>query len=150
MRFLLILLILLIPSWAGAKEVTLSMAYTNAVGEKLPFDLFKEGKWAPDPKARFVKLHMYFDEPISIHTFEIINCGEELDPQIRVFINFDQWLLDLDENLEGVVPPVLYPNQKGNILELTGISDKVEVRSLTWNFEIQFQLFHLWYESDRS
>lgn len=135
MRVLLIILMLLMPSIAGAKEVTLSMAYTNAVGKKLPFDLFKEGKWAPDPQARFVKLHMYFDEPIPIRTFQIVNCGKKLDPYVTVFINFDQWILNLDENLEGAVPPALYPRQKGNILELTGISDKVEVRSLTWNFE---------------
>lgn len=133
MRTILILLILLVPNYGWAKEVTLSMAYTNAVGEKLPFDLFKDGQWSPDPKARFVKLHMYFDEPIKISTFQIINCKKQLKP-VTVFINFDQWILNLDENLEGVVPPALHTEQKENVTEISGM-DNVEVRSLTWNFE---------------
>jgi hypothetical protein len=134
-KFILLLgLIAAAPSIASAKDVSLSMIYTNALNDELPYAIFSKGSWSPDPKARFVKLHLYFDEPIRVKGLELNTCGAPVDPRLSIFFNFDQWILMLDPALSGEVPEALYPKQKGNLLVFDNF-DNVEVRSLTFNFE---------------
>mgnify|MGYP003444697815 FL=1 len=43
-------------SWpiAGlAKEASLSMIYTTALQDALPYSIFTKGIWSPDPNARY-------------------------------------------------------------------------------------------------
>jgi len=131
----LLLFTAMLASNVYAKDATLSMVYTNALGNELPFAIFSGKGWSPDSKARYVKVHMYFDEPVVIQGLEIDSCGSRMDPNISVFFNFDQWVMHIDPSLSGEVPNSLHPVQKGNLLVLAGFDKKVEVRSLTFNFE---------------
>lgn len=126
---------LLFPLLALAKEASLSMIYTNALHDELPFAIFTKGGWQPDPRARFVKLHLYFDDPIVIKGLTLDTCGAKIDPYISVFFNFDQWILQLTPDLAGEIPEAMYPKQEGGLLEFGGFDKSVEVRSLTFNFE---------------
>jgi hypothetical protein len=118
-----------------AAEAWLSMVYTNALHAELPFSIFSKGSWSPDPNARFVKLHLYFDEPVAVQGLEIDDCGSGLDPNISLFINFDQWILSLEPELSGEIPEAIYPRRDGDLLVVEGFEESVEVRSLTINFE---------------
>ncbi|MBW8886335.1 MAG: hypothetical protein JF616_01150 [Fibrobacteres bacterium] len=120
---------------ANARDAFLSMAYTNALGEELPFSIFSKHSWAPDPKARFVKLHLYFDQPIPVQGISINTCGAKMDPHMSIFFNFDQLRLQVDSNLSGEVPEAIYPKQHGDTLTVGGFTDSIDVRSLTFNFE---------------
>jgi hypothetical protein len=134
--WLLLSFFLMAPSIASAKDASLSMIYTNALHDELPFAIFTKGDWRPDPKARFVKLHLYFDEPIMVKGLAVDTCGTKVDPNISIFFNFDQWILQLDPDLAGEIPRALYPQQSGSLLVFDGgFENAIEVRSLTFNFE---------------
>lgn len=120
---------------AFAKDANLSMAYTNALGDELPFAIFTKQSWSPAPKTKYVKLHLYFDEPIMVKGLEIDTCGTLIDPRLSIFFNFDQWILHTDPTLAGEIPDALYPKKKDNLLILDGFKQSIEVRSLTFNFE---------------
>ena len=126
---------LILPAVVSAKDVSLSMIYTNALHEELPFSIFTKGDWRPDPKARFVKLHLYFDDPIMVQGLALDTCGTKVDKNISIFFNFDQWLLRLDPELSGQVPRGMYMKRAGKLLVFDGFDQGVEVRSLTFNFE---------------
>ncbi len=129
------LLLSLAASGARAADASLSMIYTNALGDELPFSIFSKHSWAPDPKARFVKLHMYFDEPIKVKGLSIDDCGSKLSPNLSIFFNFDQWLLRTTPMLDGEAPDAIHPVRVGNLLVLKDFNKMIEVRSLTINFE---------------
>ena len=122
-------------SAAVSAEAWLSMVYTNALHEELPFSIFSKGSWSPDPQARFVKLHLYFDEPIAVRGLEIDDCGSGLDPGISIFFNFDQWILSVEPELSGEIPQAIRPRRDGDLLVVGGFEESIEVRSLTINFE---------------
>lgn len=129
------LLLSVVASGVHAADASLSMVYTNALGDDLPFSIFSKHSWAPDPKARFVKLHMYFDEPIKLKGLSIDDCGTKLIPDLSIFFNFDQWLLRTTPMLDGEVPSAIHPVREGNMLVLKDFKKMIEVRSLTINFE---------------
>jgi len=132
---LLIALSVMLASSVYAKDASLSMAYTNALGDELPFAIFAKHSWSPASKARYVKLHLYFDDPIMVQGLEIDTCGSRIDPPISLFFNFDQWVLHADSSLSGEVPRASYLKVRGDMLILEGFKKSVEVRSLTFNFE---------------
>lgn len=132
---LLAALTTMLVSNAFAKDATLSMAYTNALGDELPFSIFTKQSWSPAPKTKYVKLHLYFDEPIMVKGLEIDTCGTLIDQGLSIFFNFDQWILHTDPALAGEIPDALYPKKKDNLLILDGFKQPIEVRSLTFNFE---------------
>ncbi len=158
-KLLLILCAVLAPCLAQnalAKDVSLSMAYTNALDADLPFSIFSKHSWSPDPKAKYVKLHLYFDEPIKVQKLEIDSCGTTLDKNLSIFINFDQWALRNDPLVPVKTSGAIAPKQKGDryiidnlpdevrdsnrseydeVPENEGPAEKVEVRSITINFE---------------
>jgi hypothetical protein len=123
------------PLTGAAKDASLSMIYTTALQDELPYAIFTKGSWSPDPKARFVKLHLYFDEPIKIKGLEIDSCGTKLKPDLSIFFNFDQWILRLDPKLSGEIPQAHYPKERAGKLVFDEFENVVEVRSLTINFE---------------
>ncbi|MDH5785996.1 MAG: discoidin domain-containing protein [Chromatiales bacterium] len=135
LRVIAAALLALLPVATSASDAYLSMIYTNAMDKSLPFDIFTKGEWAPDPNGRFVKLHMYFDEPIKIKGIEIDSCGTLKHDDLSIFFNFDQWLLSLTPRGEGEIPAALYPKHRGDLLVLDGFRGPLEVRSLTFNFE---------------
>lgn len=133
---MLILAMCLVPaSISSAADARLSMVYTNALHEELPFSIFSKKGWRPDPAARFVKLHLYFDEPVPVKGLEIDDCGSGLKPNVSIFFNFDQWILSLEPDLAGEIPEAIYPRRIGDLLVIGGFEKSVEVRSLTINFE---------------
>jgi hypothetical protein len=134
-RLAIFLATFLVSANLWAADATVSMAYTNALGEELPFAIFSKGNWSPDPKARYVKLHLYFDEPIKVQGLSIDSCGSKLTEDLSIFFNFDQWVLRIEPDLEGEMPRALYPKRQGNLLVFGGFKKMVEVRSLTFNFE---------------
>ena len=129
------IVMMLWPLAGAAKDASLSMVYTNAMQDELPYAIFTRGNWSPDPKARFVKLHMYFDEPIKIKGLEIDSCGTKLEPNLSIFFNFDQWILRLEPKLAGEIPQAHYPKERAGKLVFDEFENVVEVRSLTINFE---------------
>lgn len=131
----LVVAALLWPLSGVAKDASLSMIYTNALHDELPYAIFTKGNWSPDPKARFVKLHLYFDEPIMVKGLEIDSCGTRLKPELSIFFNFDQWILRMDPKLSGEVPQAIYPKEVAGKLAFRNFDSAVEVRSLTINFE---------------
>lgn len=131
----LIALLSFAPANARAADASLSMVYTNALGDELPFAIFSKHSWSPDAKARFVKLHMYFDEPIMVKGLSIDTCGAAIKPELSIFFNFDQWLLRTTPMLDGEVPQAMVPKREGNLLVLKNFDKALELRSLTINFE---------------
>ena len=120
---------------ARAADAWLSMAYTNALSRELPFSIFTGEGWSPDPKARFVKLHLYFDEPIPVAGLEFDDCGSGIDPGISVFFNFDEWILSPETQSQNDVWPTYDRHKDGDLLVLDGFGHSVQTRSLTVNFE---------------
>lgn len=118
-----------------AAEAWLSMVYTNALHEELPFSIFSDGGWSPDPKARFVKLHLYFDEPVLVRRVEIDDCGSEIRPDISVFFNFDQWIVSGEPGTETAYPASFNPKRENGLLIVKAPEEGIDVRSLTFNFE---------------
>ncbi len=132
---LLAALLLSFAANARAADASLSMVYTNALGDELPFAIFSKHSWSPDAKARFVKLHMYFDEPIMVKGLSIDTCGAAIKPELSIFFNFDQWLLRTTPMLDGEVPKAIVPKREGDLLVIKGFDKALELRSLTINFE---------------
>lgn len=118
-----------------AADASLSMVYTNALGDELPFSIFSKHSWAPDPKARFVKLHMYFDDPIMVQGLSVDTCGGEFKRNFSVFINFDQWVQLATSVIGGETPKTLYPEKEGGLYTIKDLDAPIELRSLTINFE---------------
>lgn len=119
-----------------AAEAWLSMVYTNALHAEMPFSLFSKGKWSPDPKARFVKLHLYLDEPVLMKSMEIDDCGSNIDPDIAVFFNFDQRVVRFEPGMaENNSEYLSYPRREGGLLVVDGFEESLEARSITINFE---------------
>ncbi|MDH4263158.1 MAG: hypothetical protein OEV78_08965 [Spirochaetia bacterium] len=117
-------------------DAHLSMIYTNALGEKLPFEIFEKGNWKPANNARYVKLHMYFDEPITVKKYEIDTC-KKLSSNVSVFLNFDEWIFNLASNEQGYQYEN-YPTYKDGVYSRTEFLDSSkkypQVRSMTINF----------------
>jgi hypothetical protein len=114
------------------------MIYTNALGDTLPFEIFEKGNWKPAANARYVKLHLYFDEPVTIKKYEIDTCKTKLSSDIGVFLNFDEWIFNLESNDSGYQNEN-YPSFNDGVYSGTPSVDYEskkypEMRSLTMNF----------------
>lgn len=119
---------------SAAQAADLSMAYSNAIKDSLPFAIFTDNKWAPDENARFVKLHLYVDDPIMISGVEINHCGKPLNPDMTAFINFDQWILNA-ETIQGEPTDFFEVVELKDGVRLVVRGEPLEMRSLTINFE---------------
>jgi len=133
MRWLVLLLIALAPLGASAKDASISMMYSNATDGALPFELVRSGSWSASSDARFVKLHLYFDEPVEISAVEIDACEKPPFPQFSVWLNFDEARLagtDTDEQSYAARVGL-----EGRTFYARAFPAGTEARSLTWNFE---------------
>lgn len=128
-----------------AKEVFLAGIYTNALGAELPYSIFSKKNWSPEGQAHFVKLHLYFEEPLRVKSIEINTCGSKMNPEMSVFFNFDQWAKSSLSHRGEEVPKAFYPRKTNDLLILEGIDKNLEVHSLTLNFEENsgFKICHL-------
>lgn len=149
-------LLLFLSSGVMARDVNLSMVYTNALGEKLPFEIFEKKTWKPAADARFVKVHMYFDEPITVKKYTIDTCGLELAQSPTVFFNFDEWIFNLAANKSGNQDE-RYPDFDNKIYSGSEEMDNTyhsfpKVRSFTINFNnnMNFSVcgIHIFNEND--
>ena len=76
---------------ARSADVSVSMMYSNATSGAQPYVLFEGKEWRAHERARFVKLHIYFDQPTLMTGFDLVPCKP--DPalsELSFFINFDE------------------------------------------------------------
>ncbi|MES0489979.1 MAG: hypothetical protein ABUK01_08315 [Leptospirales bacterium] len=119
-------------------DISLSMVYSNAISDDLPNVIFDKGKkWTPDPKARFIKLHMYFDQRVSASAINIDTCGDTLKNNVTMFINFDQWVMNLDKTEDFYSQPekVIGQNKEKFLTIKFPEEQRGKIRSITINFE---------------
>jgi hypothetical protein len=116
-----------------AKDIWISMIYSNAIQDHLPLEVVSAQHWVANPKARFVKLHVYLDQPQVLSRIEISSCGAPFSG-LSVFANFDERFMHMDSTA-----PVFSGGVKNNTEGATSVldfkKDMLEVRSLTFNFE---------------
>jgi hypothetical protein len=113
------------------------MMHSNAIDQESPFQLVRTGKWKAAPDARYVKLHIYFDEPVPMSAVEVDGCVTPSDPKFSVWLNFEETHFytndEADEEREFPYPA------KGGLADKTyfarGYPKGTEARSLTFNFE---------------
>lgn len=114
------------------QHLPISMMYSNSSSQGLPFDLVSKGRWQPDPNARFVKLHLYFDHPVALSRYEVTPCDKPFSQPISVFANFDEWLWKLDPDAEQPEPLAQEKVKQGMGGE---VDQSTLIHSLTFNFE---------------
>lgn len=92
---LIIFILLSAISLAGAEKEkvnSVSMVAATSIKSQLPFAAYGEGKWESEEGAEFVKLHAYFDSPISFQMIELTGCGGDFIDDVSMFINFDEMI----------------------------------------------------------
>ena len=136
MRWIVLALLCLCGTNAFAKDAYVSMMYSNAIDQESPFQLIRTGSWKAAREARYVKLHIYFDEPVPMSGVEVDGCIEPSDSKFSVWLNFEQ--THFYTNDEGEEPEFVYP-AKGGFAGKTYFAREypkgTEARSLTFNFE---------------
>jgi hypothetical protein len=117
---------------AGLRAVTVSMVYSNAIEDEHPQQLLRVGHWKANPSARFVKLHAYLDQPVTIQRVEIESCKVPFNG-LSLFANFDERYIFADPSAPVLDGKTQY-EVKGNAM-VFNFGKPLEVRSLTFNFE---------------
>lgn len=145
MRWLLCALLSLVASparaEAPAKDAYISMMYSNAIDQTSPFELVRSGSWKADPEARYVKLHVYLDEPVPMSAVEVDACDPPAGTlQYSLWVNFDEFTFrkhgENEEESEADAPP--YPREggySGKTFFARRFPPGTLARSLTFNFE---------------
>ncbi|URD68910.1 NADase-type glycan-binding domain-containing protein [Leptospira borgpetersenii] len=118
-HFLLTFFFLVFASGSCKKELSVSMATSTSLSDKLAFAALGEGGWKPEEGAEFVKLHFYPDEGFQLKRMEVDSCKGEFTDEVTVYINFDE--LSATANLS---------NKKG----VVSFEKAVFARSVTINF----------------
>ncbi|EMJ60827.1 putative lipoprotein [Leptospira sp. P2653] len=118
-HFLFTVSFLVFVSVSCKKELSVSMATSTSLSDKLAFAALGEGGWKPEVGAEFVKLHFYPDEGFQLKKMEVDSCKGEFTDAVTVYINFDE--LSATANLS---------NQK----EVVSFEKAVFARSVTINF----------------
>ena len=135
-RFLMLMLLMCfgLPAWA--EELRISMVYANAVDDGLPYKIFNKKRWSPDPKARFVKLHLYFDKEKLVSGVEIDTCEPLKSKLVTLFFNFNQASYQLKPGKRGKPgdDDALESSYNKSII-LGKLADATNVNSITINFE---------------
>ncbi|EMO24886.1 hypothetical protein LEP1GSC170_2115 [Leptospira interrogans serovar Bataviae str. HAI135] len=72
------------------KELSVSMATSTSLSDKLVFAALNGENWKPEDGAEFVKLHFYPDEGFQLKKVEIDSCKSEFNDAVTVYINFDE------------------------------------------------------------
>ncbi len=125
MRRLIVLLpLLLSPSlWMmgaqDAQPVPIALVASTSLKKELPFAVLQGQRWEAEDDSRFVKLHLYFDEPIDLKRYSITACSPLTDG-IASFINFDGWTVPMKTEGKEAFYELAKPDS---------------ARSLTFNFQ---------------
>ena len=82
---------------ADGLDQDIAMVASTSFGEELPFAAVEGRTWRAEKGARFVKLHMYLNNPVSLSGISVRAC-DPLEGGIRAFINFDESVVDLPAN----------------------------------------------------
>ncbi|EMO44560.1 NADase-type glycan-binding domain-containing protein [Leptospira santarosai] len=72
------------------KELSVSMATSTSLSDKLAFAALNGENWKPEEGAEFVKLHFYPDEGFQLKKVEVDSCKGEFNDAITIYINFDE------------------------------------------------------------
>ncbi|WP_246836015.1 NADase-type glycan-binding domain-containing protein [Leptospira yasudae] len=72
------------------KELSVSMATSTSLSDKLAFAALGGGSWKPEDGAEFVKLHFYPDEGFQLKKVEVDSCKGEFTDAVTAYINFDE------------------------------------------------------------
>ncbi|WP_078127241.1 discoidin domain-containing protein [Leptospira alexanderi] len=103
-HFLLTVSFLVFVSGSCKKELSVSMATSTSLSDKLAFAALGDGGWKPEEGAEFVKLHFYPDEGFQLKKMEVDSCKGEFTDAVTVYINFDELSATADlSNKKGVV-----------------------------------------------
>ncbi|UOG33139.1 hypothetical protein MAL01_10805 [Leptospira noguchii] len=89
-RFLFLISILTLILQNCKKELSVSMATSTSLSDKLVFAALDGENWKPEDGAEFVKLHFYPDEGFQLKKVEIDSCKSEFNDAVTVYINFDE------------------------------------------------------------
>ncbi|WP_061248788.1 NADase-type glycan-binding domain-containing protein [Leptospira alstonii] len=89
-RFLLIISFLILTFGNCKKELSVSMATSTSLSDKLAFAALGGGSWKPEEGAEFVKLHFYPDEGFQLKKVEVDSCKGEFTDAVTAYINFDE------------------------------------------------------------
>ncbi|WP_061246795.1 NADase-type glycan-binding domain-containing protein [Leptospira noguchii] len=89
-RFLFLISILSLILQNCKKELSVSMATSTSLSDKLVFAALNGENWKPEDGAEFVKLHFYPDEGFHLKKVEIDSCKSEFNDAVTVYINFDE------------------------------------------------------------
>ncbi|AYV57317.1 NADase-type glycan-binding domain-containing protein [Leptospira kmetyi] len=73
------------------KELSVSMATSTSLSDKLAFAALGGGSWKPEDGAEFVKLHFYPDEGFQLKKVEVDSCKGEFSDAVTAYINFDEF-----------------------------------------------------------
>ncbi len=123
------------PPPAQAEELWINMVAATSVEDAPPMGLFakqpwtiagmlfKSGKWQAEKGSTYSKLHLYADREFVFGGVEIKTCGQNLEDQVTVFINFDERVYRLQPAAAGSALRYLAEGQ-----------DKPKARSVTLNF----------------
>lgn len=89
-RFLLLISFLTLILQDCKKELSVSMATSTSLSDKLAFVALNGENWKPEDGAEFVKIHIYPDEGFQLKKVEIDSCKSEFNDAVTVYINFDE------------------------------------------------------------
>ncbi|TGK14427.1 NADase-type glycan-binding domain-containing protein [Leptospira stimsonii] len=76
--------------WNCKKELSVSMATSTSLSDKLAFAALGGSSWKPEDGAEFVKMHFYPDEGFQLKKVEVDSCKGEFSDAVTAYINFDE------------------------------------------------------------
>ncbi|MBE8398137.1 hypothetical protein IQB76_18700, partial [Leptospira borgpetersenii serovar Hardjo-bovis] len=89
-RFLFLISFLTLIFQDCKKELSVSMATSTSLSDKLAFVVLNGENWKPEDGAEFVKIHIYPDEGFQLKKVEIDSCKSEFNDAVTIYINFDE------------------------------------------------------------
>lgn len=137
MRALALAVLLALSAPAFAKDAYVSMMHANAIDQESPLQLIRTGKWKAAAEARYVKLHVYLDEPVPMSAVELDACTKPPEHGFSLWVNFEETSFHTNEAEEEgrLVPEPERIGFEGTTFFARGFQPGTEARSLTFNFE---------------
>ncbi|MFO1518283.1 MAG: discoidin domain-containing protein [bacterium] len=104
---------------ATPKTAAVSMVASTSIDQALPFDAVNGKGWRPEAGTQYVKLHLYFDAPISLGKIEVDSCAGPFKSPVLTYINFDEDSYEIQPQGDKLI-------QKTRVMT---------ARSVTFNFQ---------------
>jgi hypothetical protein len=124
----------------AVSPVRISMVASNAVDKELPYGVFTGKGFHAIPEAKYVKLHLYMDQPIkNVGRVEITTCNKAwtsgMADKAVAYFNFDEVIGDSDSDSEIQSLQTKLSNDKTLVFRAYDFSPKIpDLDSLTINF----------------